>query len=70
MEERKTLQKAAAVMGNLVPIGDEIFNFFQENESSFDIIPVYMSIIKQGIEINTYDISNVHWKDLGIPENL
>lgn len=40
------------------------------SEGYFDIIPLYMSMLKKGIKVFTYDISDISWKDLGIPENL
>lgn len=47
-----------------------IFSFFPKNESNFDIIPLYMSLLENDRQINYYDISSVYWKDLGTPENL
>lgn len=51
-------------------LNDEIFGYFPENESNFDIIPIYMSLIKNNKPINYFDISSVNWKDLGTPQNL
>lgn len=51
-------------------LNNKIFKFFPANDDFFDIIPLYMSIIKRGLEIFTYDISETYWKDLGIPDNL
>ncbi len=51
-------------------LNNKIFKFLPANGEFSDIIPIYMSIIKQGLELFTYDISGVYWKDLGMPENL
>jgi len=48
----------------------DIFSYFPEIELNFDIIPVYMSLVKDSKQIFTYDISGVQWRDLGTPENL
>lgn len=47
----------------------KVFEFIKPGMQS-DIIPVYMNMTQQGYIIKTYDISDIFWKDLGIPENL
>lgn len=40
------------------------------SDQNIDIIPVYMSLLEQNNNINTFNITGTKWKDLGIPENL
>lgn len=51
-------------------INTEIFEFIQPFQYPFDIIPFYMQLVKIGKLLNTYDITGIYWKDLGIPQNL
>lgn len=51
-------------------ISAEIFDYLYAFNYPFDIIPVYMHLIKLGKLLLTYDLSGISWKDLGIPENL
>lgn len=51
-------------------INSEIFNFFDTYTNPFDIIEFYMFLIKKGILLKTYDLTDIYWRDLGIPQNL
>ncbi|MEO8514768.1 MAG: sugar phosphate nucleotidyltransferase [Ignavibacteria bacterium] len=50
-------------------LNKSIFDYL-EPKVIIDIIPVYISMLKQDLAINTFDITGTQWKDLGIPENL
>ncbi|NOS85788.1 MAG: nucleotidyltransferase family protein [Ignavibacteria bacterium] len=51
-------------------INKRIFDVLGQNDQNFEIIPAYMNIIKNNENIYTYDITEIYWKDLGIPQNL
>lgn len=51
-------------------INSQIFDFIKPYKYPFDIIPIYMNLIKIGKFLNIYNISRTYWKDLGIPQNL
>lgn len=50
-------------------LNNTVFNSMPP-EGYFEIISVYINMLKKGLNIYTFDISEVFWKDLGIPENL
>jgi|SRR4030095_1558960 len=45
-------------------ISSKIFNFFP-SESHFDIMEVYMNLVKMGENLICYDINTSFWEDLG-----
>lgn len=51
-------------------INKRLFRYLDGKTGFFDVIPEYMSIISRGEDIFTHDISEIYWKDLGIPQNL
>lgn len=50
-------------------ISSDIFKYFPM-ESIFDIIPVYMHLVKEDMKIVCYDIRDLHWRDLGKIDDL
>lgn len=65
----KTLQLSKTAFCGIHIISSEIFNFFP-SENNFDIMPVYVSALKNGKIIKCFDIGDIFWQDLGKPENL
>lgn len=51
-------------------INSNIFQYFGSFSYPFDIIPFYMYLVSLGKLLDTFDLSGVYWKDLGIPQNL
>jgi NDP-sugar pyrophosphorylase family protein len=45
-------------------VSSKIFSYFPK-ESNFDIMPVYMDLIKSGKNLMCFDIKSAFWEDLG-----
>ncbi len=65
--ENRTVGKKAFCGMHILNIS--IFDYISQG-INIDIIPIYIAMLKQGLAINTFDISGKYWKDIGIPENL
>jgi mannose-1-phosphate guanylyltransferase len=49
-------------------LSKKIFDHLPDNnDSCFDIIPAYMKMINEGLNISAYDIGDTYWADLGKP---